>query len=424
VNYAQALAFLNALPQPKHWKLERMKRLLSEARITPKFKAIHVTGTNGKGSVSAMLYAILRASGKKTAFYSSPHLVDWRERIEVDGKKISESEAVRILKKLLPVIEGMRKRGNCPSFFEVTTAIAFEFFNLKRVEWAVVEVGLGGRLDATNVLQAKHAIITRVAVEHAEHLGETIEKIAREKAAILKPLAVVVTGCENEALGVVRKQSAKTKSKLLVLNENFSFDNVRASKEKTVFDFYGSVALQSLETRLLGSFQAHNAALAVAMALELGLPESAIRIGLLNAKWPVRLQIISRNPLVVLDGAHNPDGVQALVASFSEIFGVQPVLVVGVMKDKDWKKMAREFSLLAPQAVVCTQAQNPRALQPKILAKEFSKYAEKKKLFVAKSVATAVGLAKKKAKGKAIILVSGSLFVCGEALALLRARRI
>ena len=405
-NYAQAIGFLERLPQPKSWRLERMRALVEKAGIDfSGLKFIHVTGSNGKGSVCATLYSILREAHFSVGFYTSPHLVDWRERFALDGRTMSEKDFVRLLGKIKPF--ALQTKA---SQFEVLTAIALAWFSEKQPDYAVLEVGLGGRLDATNVVDAKFSAITSISLEHARQLGKTIAKIAREKSKIIKPDAVVVTPICGEALKVIKKECRAQNARLLKVPKP---EKVSCDAEKTCFNSGGVRWC----TSLLGFHQAENAATAVTLAKEIGISNGIIRKGLLKTEWAGRLQTLRKNPLVVLDGAHNPAGVQTLTKSFAKIFGLNPILVVGIMADKEWKKMAAVFAKgLKPSLVIATQPQNERSLKAEILAKEFS--ALKIQTITEKNVKKALKLGMKKAQElKKPVLVAGSLYAVWEVLA-------
>jgi len=385
-----------------------MQNLVKQARIETGYSCtqfIHVTGSNGKGSVCAMLYSILRQAGFSVGVYTSPHLADWRERFLLDGKLISEKEFTRLLQKIKPY--GLKSKA---SQFEILTAMALEWFAGKKPDFVVCEVGLGGRLDATNVVNAKYAAITSISLEHTRELGKTIGKIAWEKSKIIKPNAIVVTPNGGAALKVIEKEcKAQNASLIRALKPN----HIVCTQKGTTF-ILGS---KKYKTSLLGFHQAENAANAIAIAKHMGISDNHIKRGLLNAKWPGRLQVFARKPLVVLDGAHNPAGIKVLVKSFAELFGTRPILVVGVLADKEWKKMARTLvSRLKPSLVIATEPDFERKLNAETLAKEFATL--KAKVAVERNVKSAVQLAMEKSlETKKPVLVTGSLYVVGEALA-------
>ncbi|MGQ9587078.1 MAG: bifunctional folylpolyglutamate synthase/dihydrofolate synthase [Thermoplasmata archaeon] len=333
------------------------------------FKSVHVTGTNGKGSVCAFTAEILRAHGMKVGLYTSPHLVDFRERIKIDGREIPEEDVVRLGDELRGPMEEMASEGREKqlTFFEFTTGLAFRYFSEKKVDIAVAEVGMGGRLDATNVLMPEVAAITRIGLEHTDYLGSTIPDIAREKAGIVKRGVPVVT-CERspEALSVIENTCRKKDAALRRIGKDFKASGVGQTLNGTRFDYDGVRRLSGLRTRLLGAHQAENAATAIAVVEDLSekgmhVSDGEIRRGLRNAVWPGRLDVISTDPLIILDGSHNPDGVATTVRVL-EGLGVTPLtFVLGCMDDKDARGIVKALGPAAARIVV-TQARYRRAL--------------------------------------------------------------
>lgn len=333
------------------------------------FKSVHVTGTNGKGSVCAFIAEILQEHGLRVGLYTSPHLVDFRERIKINGSEIPEEDVVRIASELRSQMESMASESGEKqlTFFEFTTGLAFKYFSEQKVDIVVAEVGMGGRLDATNMLRPEVAVITRIGLEHTNYLGSTISEIAREKAGIIKVGSNVIT-CERnpEALSVIQNACDKRGVRLRRFGQEFRIENVRQSLAGTDFDYSGSSHLTGLRTNLLGKYQAENAAAAVAVAEELAgkeieISEGSIRKGLAKTRWQGRLDVVSRKPLVIFDGSHNPDGVNTTMRVLSELEVVPLTFVVGCMDDKDARGIVRA---IAPSAakIICTQAGYKRAL--------------------------------------------------------------
>lgn len=385
------------------------------------FKSIHVTGTNGKGSVCAFVSEILRKHGFKVGLYTSPHLVDFRERIKLRGREIPESEVLRLGQDLKDVAERMASEDmeKQLTFFEFTTALAFKYFSEKRADVVVAEVGMGGRLDATNVLVPEVAAVTRVGLEHTRYLGATIQEIAREKAGIVKDGIPVVT-CERrpDALAVIASTCRKRKAKLRVIGKDFEVSNVRVSMNGTAFDYSGQRRLRGLRVRLLGGFQAENAAAAIAIAEELAgsglfVTDDAIRRGLMSARWPGRLDIVSRKPLVIFDGGHNPDGVEASVRALEQLGATPLTFVLGCMEDKDARGIVKA---LAPHAaaIISTSARSKRALPADrldaIVSEEFH---GPRGRFAVSEEALAYALEHMTGRGVCVI---GSLYLVGEAM--------
>lgn len=303
------------------------------------FKSIHVAGTNGKGSVCAMIESVLRASGKKTGLYTSPHLLRFNERFRVGGKNIPDGD----LEKLVAVVEEAdSKTGLRPAtFFELSTAIAFEHFKRSGVEYAVIETGMGGRWDATNVITAVISVITRIALDHADYLGDDLEKVAWEKAGIIKEGVPVICGpMPVEAESVIYKEAAEKKVPILGSEEAAFVDALESRRTDQLVDIEASgTNYRNVRLPLGGSWQLENCGIAVA-ALEDISDIEGIRLqmkrGLEQVKWPGRFQVLQMKPPVVFDGAHNPDGAAALSQALDSIFpGFGTGFVFGCMKDKD-----------------------------------------------------------------------------------------
>jgi len=391
------------------------------------FRSVHVTGTNGKGSVCVMVAEVLRQHGMKVGLYTSPHLVDFRERIVVDGEQISELDVIRIASELKGNMESMASESKEKqlTFFEFTTGLAFRYFSERKVDIVVAEVGLGGRLDATNVLRPEVAAITRIGLEHTNYLGGTIAEIAREKAGIIKQGTPTIT-CERkrEALSVIRSACSRKSSALKVIGEDFDVSSIAQTLKGTSFDYSGTRKLSSLSIKLLGRYQAENAACALAIIEALAtrgieVSEKTIREGLKSASWPGRLDIVSSRPLVILDGSHNPDGVGVTVSILKDL-GVTPLTyVIACMDDKDVGAIVRNLSPTASK-FVCTQTRNRRALPAEKLAETVRKvfpgqveaYGQSETAF--ERAIEAVG-------GKGVCII-GSLYLVGEALPWWKAR--
>jgi len=376
-----------------------------------KCKFVHVAGTNGKGSTSAFISSALKEAGFKTGMYLSPHLVDFRERISINGEWIAEQELIELGSALKAKKEELKIKL---TFFEFVTAIAFHYFAGKECDFVVLETGMGGRLDATNVVTPEISIVTRIGIEHSAFLGETLARIAFEKAGIIKQGVPVASAEQNvEALKVIEGKCSETNSKLHLQNRDFEFKNNITEIETQKFDFVsGETKLERLETKLRGEFQFENASLAVKAMQLLGIGEEAIRSGLLNAGLNGRLQVIHNNPLVLLDVAHNPMSASALRNSIQKIYPNQNFLVVlGVSEDKDARAIVRELMPVA-EGFVCAQAQF-RGMEPEKLRDALTLEGFTGKIEVFHKVNDAVRFAM---KNSTKILVTGSFFSAGEAL--------
>ncbi len=424
MDYAEASAWAASLKEPQHWDLGKVKAIAAYAGLDlGQLKAIHVGGTNGKGSVCAMVEAILRAQGYKTGLYTSPHLLDVRERIRVNGTDIPKLKFAALAEWAMPFVE---EKG--ASYFEALTLMAFRHFLDEKVDFAVVEVGLGGKLDATNILAPKVAVITNVALEHTEKLGGTPELIALEKGGIIKKGCPVVAGAEGLALHSLERVAIRQKAALR---------HVTPLKIVKQSPLTVELSGKPIELGLQGAFQAQNAALAVAAIEELqkqgvAISQDSIRKGLQTVGWPGRMQEVGN---VVVDGAHNPAGVGALVSSLKQKYPERRWnLVFGVLADKDYLGMVDVACKLPLETVTLVTPKSPRALEAERLEPLFREKGIKAK---AGSLLEAIGKSKAGQAGspaEAIgktgsnragsparrpTLVCGSLYVVAEALALL-----
>lgn len=391
--------------------LERIGSICEKlGRPHEKMNVILVTGTNGKGSVTAAIASMLTEAGFRTGSYFSPHISRYNERIKVDGKEITDGEFARYEGELLRLHDG----GEEMTLFEALTAIAYKYFADMGCDYAVMEIGMGGRYDATNIAMERAAVITNVELEHTEYLGRTVAEIARDKAHIMKsPRAFAVTGCAGEALGEVENRANVLGMELRALNRDFSATVRQATLDGTVFDYAGGRSHSGLFIPLAGRHQAENAALAVAVAEGLGLGADAIRNGLARVRHPGRLEIVCRKPLIVVDAAHNPAGIRTLVASLDLLPQGKPVCVFTALKDKDWGGM---LALLAPKCrmMVINQLADARAADSGAMAEEAGRYT---KAVVVKDIRESVRLAKAEAGENGVVLICGSIYMLGEAKA-------
>ncbi|MCS7203033.1 MAG: bifunctional folylpolyglutamate synthase/dihydrofolate synthase [Thermodesulfovibrio sp.] len=312
------------------------------------FNSIHIAGTNGKGSVAKVIYSLLRAHGEKTGVFTSPHLVRFTERVVVDDKEISEEEVLEVIKQIDPYCREL-------TFFEYVTVMAFFYFKEKGVRYAVVETGMGGRLDATNVLKPLVSVITSIGFDHQEFLGNDIVSIAKEKAGIIKFNVPVVSAKQcKEAEEVLKEVAAEKKSKLYLYAQDFFSKLKFMNFDGVFFDFYSfDKNLYDLFLPLTGFHQVENASLALKAFLEFYpyWEEKFIKEGLKEVKISGRLEILSKEPLVILDVAHNPLGWQTLLESLRYLTEKKPVLVFGVMKDKDVRSFIEYFKEDAYQMI-------------------------------------------------------------------------
>jgi len=419
VRYAQAIARLFAL-QSRGVRLgeSRMRAALAQ-RGHPEQgqRFIHVAGTNGKGSVSAMLAACLTRAGYRTGLYTSPHLHRFVERIRIDGRPIRESDAAQRITELLRAFAHQGETGN--TFFELTTLLALEVFRDQRCDVVVLEVGLGGRLDATNAITPVASVITRIALDHTHILGDNVRAIAREKAGIVKPGVPLVCAVRDpQAHAVIAARARRIGTQVQWIDRDFE---VLPGKHRGCFDVrVGSRVFTELHASLAGEHQHDNAACAVAVlerlrGLGIDVPESALRFGLSHVRWPGRLERVGKHPEFVFDAAHNPDGCTALVHflkhedPWQRTAKGRRVLVFGAMVDKDFRPMLRMLAPLVDKIIYCPP-QMPRAATHAQLARV-------QEGAFARSVPDALARARRSAGPKGQVIVTGSIFLLAPARA-------
>ena len=411
--------------------LENIRRLC-DALDHPErtFLSLHIAGTNGKGSVTAMVHAALMAAGIRAARYTSPHLVHVRERFVVGNAAVDDATLEEVAVDVLDRADMLQRTGMLPApptFFEATTAIAFEIFRRKRVEVAVVEVGLGGRFDATNVLAAPVGAITSIALDHQQHLGSTIAAIAGEKAGIIKPGMTVVCGqLPSAALQVIQAVAAERGATLVQPAARDVYYEMREGRANLTIETerqrYGPLLLA-----LRGEHQVGNAVVAAGV-LEavsghgLDVPIAAVVEGLETVQWPARLQLfqLARGQRVLLDAAHNPEGARALRSYLATWHPECPALVVGLMRDKDADAILREL-LPVTSAVIATAPDTPRAMPASELAARVRVLDSHRPITVSANVRTALDTALAQSR---TVCVAGSIFLAGAVLECLEPRGI
>lgn len=388
-------------------------------------KAVHVTGTNGKGSICAYVASVLQKAGYRTGLYTSPHLVRFNERIQVDGRPIPDEDVLRLWEGIQPAMQRMDgdRAVNRPTFFEVTTAMAFEYFREQKVELAAIEVGMGGRFDATNVIEGRVAVVGRVGLEHTEHLGRTVDRIAREKAGIIKPTSRAVT-VEQEALPVIETRCHELSAPLAVVGRDVTVARLSQDLSGQRVRVEGGFGSLELATPLVGSFQAENVGLAVAALTELRkagieVPDAAIVSGIAVTRWPGRFQKVRDHPLVIVDGAHNGPAAAALASAYRELFPDRKcILVTGILADKDLPSIASSLGPLAQHVFAC-RPKSHRAYHAEEVASAFRAYAPSE---VVPTVSDAMDRGLAAATSDDIVLITGSIYTAGEALEHLDAR--
>jgi len=407
------------------YSLEHVKELLQRLGDPHlAVRTVHIAGTKGKGSIAAMIAKVLTVSGYRTGLYTSPHLHNLRERIRVDGSLILEEEFASLMTELKPYFEAMNvtaSEAKQPlTFFEALTVLAFDYFNKKQTDFQVLEVGLGGRLDATNVAKPEVCVITPISLDHTQVLGDSLEKIAYEKAGIIKPGSVVVSSPQpKEVIPVIDDVCHQRKARLIQVGKDVTWHKMTSDLCHQSFTVGGKMGTHHITIPLLGDYQVENAATAVAtleVLASLGFRITAedIARGLAQVEWPGRFQILRRQPIVLVDGAHNVASIGRLVENIKTYFDYDQVfLVIGTSCDKDISGIVKELVPLSPQVAV-TRSSHPRAASPSTVAAEFISQGIEPELSdnVFQALSQTLSLADK----EDLICVTGSLFVVAEAL--------
>lgn len=431
MTYQEAIQYLESLinyerlddyDYKKSFKLERMRNfahLLGDPQEG--INSIHIAGTKGKGSTAAIIHSILKSAGFKVGLYTSPHLESFRERIRINDCLISEEEISGLSERVRNVLD---KIDDAPSFFEAYTAMAYLYFKENKVDFAVYETGLGGRLDATNIITPLVSAITPISYEHTQKLGGTLKEIAGEKGGIIKDRAPCVSAPqEREAEKVIENICKEKRAKLILIGKDILFEELNADEEGERFNVLGLFGeYPILETPLLGAHQVVNAATAVGILEALRLygvtvSSEAVRDGIRGVRWAGRLEVVSRNPLIVLDGAQNRASANALAKAIKKIFEYKRlVLVLGVSKDKDIAGILKELLPLSDSIILTKSKVAERALEPSKIKELITSGLE---AGLSSSVEEALDLARSKADRGDLILITGSLFIVGEARALI-----
>lgn len=395
MNYQEALAWLYSLQRfGIKLGLENIKRLIAALKIPPGHsRIIHVAGTNGKGSVCAMMNSILRTKGHRTGLFTSPHLITFRERIQIDGEMISEEAAAHGLVKIRDIVGSWDPH---PTFFEITTALAVEAFGQTGLDYLIMETGMGGRLDATNALQSNVSVITPIAFDHQKWLGDTLSQIASEKAGIIKPNVPVVSASQQlDAEHVIQARALQCKAPLQFVRDPYDRSPVG----------------------LRGAHQKQNAAVAVAAlkAAGIDIDDAVIARGLASVEWPARFQAWGDN--IIIDGAHNTAAARVLAGTWKEIFASQrATLILAILSDKDVLGICEALTPIADQVFV-PKIRSERALAPEQLARTLSRVNKSLPCRMTASIEEALILTRAKPNR---ILMTGSLRFAGEALAFLQ----
>ncbi|MBQ7353356.1 MAG: bifunctional folylpolyglutamate synthase/dihydrofolate synthase [Clostridia bacterium] len=400
--------------------LERISKLCKGLNNPEKeLKFIHVAGTNGKGSFCSMLQSVLTGAGYKTGLYTSPYILSFNERMSIDGNDITNEELISVTERVKKIADKMEEK---PTEFELVTAIALEYFKVNKCDYVVLECGLGGRLDSTNVVtNTILSVITGISLDHTSILGDTVEKIAYEKAGIIKEnTPVLYCGEDKKALCEIEKVAKINHSPMYFPSHN-EIKIKKMDLSSTIFDYS---SYKSVEINLLGSYQPINAsnvltAIEILKNYGLSIPENAVYEGLKNAKWHARFERISTTPCLIFDGAHNPEGVLASVESIKKYFGDErSYIITGVMADKDYNFMAKAISQVA-EKVFCLTPDNKRALSADEYASVYNSLGVEAYgyLTVEDAVVNAINEAKK--SGKSIFCL-GSLYMYAELLPIVK----
>jgi dihydrofolate synthase/folylpolyglutamate synthase len=396
------------------YKLERMDAALALiGNPHRKLRAVHIAGTKGKGSVAAMLDSVLRAAGMRVGLYTKPHLVNLAERTRIDGAEMPARRMLDYIDSLRAIYD---RAGLALTFFEFTVAMMFLYFAEEQVDIAVVETGLGGRLDSTNVITPILSVITPIGFDHMEYLGYTIPAIAAEKGGIIKDEVPVVIGArDHEARATLSSIAAQRRSATRLVDRDYTF---RSHSPAHRIDYQGlAFSLDNVDLGLAGPFQHENAAIALAVVEELraqghSISEEAIRRGLSEVYWPGRFDIVSKNPTVILDCAHNELSVSALLETISVELNphLRPHLVFGCLASKQWERMA---TMLAPRIsdVTLTQAKPKNPLDPAQLLPIFSAQVPAR---IERDPMAAIERTVKDSAASEVVLVTGSVYLIGE----------
>ena len=433
MTYQDALTYLDSLinhekisgfDYKKSFKLERMKsfsRIFGDPQKG--IRAIHIGGTKGKGSVASFINSILMEAGYKVALYTSPHLFSFRERVRINGEAIGEKNVAELIGEIKPHIEAMKKEGNSPTYFEVCTMMAFLYFKRENARFMVLEVGMGGRLDSTNITEPLVSVIAPISYDHTQYLGATLSDIAFEKCGIIKQDSIVISSPQDpEAMDVIERISKERNSRLYVVGRDIFFETLDSDMDGENFRLITRCCeYPHLRVCLLGDFQVENAAGAV-MAVEalrardIFIDAEVIKSGLGKARWPGRFEIIDKKPFIVVDGAQDVNSVLRLKKALKNKFSYKKlILVIGAMQDKDIDGMCREFGDIADY-VITTKAKTERACPPRTIQEKVLYYNSNIGVVATDSVEEAVKKSRAQAGKDDLILITGSLYIVAEAM--------
>jgi len=430
VNYQAALDYVLSFADYERiprsalvFDLRRIEMLLARlGNPQQAARAIHIAGTKGKGSTAAMIASILTRAGYRTGLYTSPHLLSLTERIQVDGTHIEKGIFARLVTGMKTEVEAVNAAGTYGELttFELLTALAFAYFKEMKVDYQVLETGLGGRLDATNVVKPEVCVITSISYDHTDVLGDSLTQITTEKAGIIKSGSTVVSSPQApEAMKVIDKVCRERGVRLVRVGNDITWRRQSFTHEGQSFQLKGIAGEYNLMLPLLGEHQLENAAVAVAVTEVLvekwaNISAESIASGLAEVQWPGRLQVLRKKPWVIVDGAHNADSAKRLINALKQYFNFSRMfLIIGASSDKNISSMVAELVSL-PDSVIVTRSHHPRAVDPALIISEFSKRGVVPE--IAEDVASAVALALGKATPDDLICATGSLFVIPEVM--------
>ena len=433
ISYIYSFVDYEKLSSPSYDKKERSPTLFKEflkgiGSPEEGFPVIHITGTKGKGSVAVMLTYIFKEAGFKVGTYTSPHLIDVRERIMLNGSPIEKKDFLRIFLEILPLIEKRKESRSYRTVFEILTAISFLYFRYNNVDIAVVEVGLGGRLDATNVFQESTSVFTNISLDHTKILGNTLKEISEDKSGIIKPYSLVVSSPQREeVLSIIKGRAIDKRCKFLYTGD-YEYSIEKMDETGSVFDLKTDKReYKNLKLSLPGRFQIENALTAIGVVeclierkayvqmfehLNTTLIKNAIYRGFGSIKWRGRLEVLRRSPYLVVDGAHNVYSMEVLAREIKELFDYKKlILIFGVNRDKNIKGML-DAILPVSDEIVLTKIDFPRSAEPVFLKNIIKNKSPRLSGDVKGALEIAYGIASE----QDLILVTGSLYLVGEAI--------
>jgi dihydrofolate synthase/folylpolyglutamate synthase len=421
MNYKESINWLYSFKSHgSKLELERISHLLSRlGNPQNNYKTIHVTGTNGKGSVCNYIFSVLNKAGFKTGIYISPHLQRFSERIVVNDNEISNKDVANLILQIKPFVEDMQKENNSPTFFEIVTTMAFQHFHNQNVDFAVIEVGLDGRFDATNVINPMVSVITNISLEHTKNLGENVESIAFEKAGIIKEKTQIITAAKNPSLAVIKKVAKEKKSTIKTIDDSY-WKRTFQSDDYQEFQINGLIKEYKVKTSLLGLYQGENIALAI-ITLEIlqmrgvYLTDANIKEGIYQSFNPGRMEIYSKYPTIILDGAHNPAGAEMLRKTIENDFHYKKLItVVGILEDKDINSMLKHIVSFS-DIIIITKSKNMRACDPNLIKEKIKDLGFSKNIIIKDTILSALDYARSVATKEDVICITGSLYTVGEA---------